>query len=330
MRYGKKLALQVSDDHSGAPYVSHKLIKEAINRTVRELRQYQSGLAIVEQIWQGTLSADPIAGEAPPTAEALMDLAAQVAGHDRQLFSIVEEDLEQITAHIRTSEDDLERRIADLQWRGIELGMLIEDSRLHLLEKALPQLAENPSDLCKHLVELRIRADPKGATRFLAELCGEYDELVEAMNVHTQYVEINVAGFRKLLKRHEKQVPKVFHARPTPYLGFHRLVRRSSQDVLELARQLGEVLEDTRRRFEAIAEAERCDAALQASRSARPTSELKGLGAECRMVLEIKRQLQDPMTGHILQLAASAHDAPPGVLYQKPDTDSPSPYAPPA
>lgn len=320
MRFGKKLALQVTDDQSGAPYVSHKLIKEAINKTVRELRLYQTNLSLLEWIQEGGCASEALNGEAPPTPAMISDLEARVSALDRQLFDIVDEDLGRILAHIRALEGDLERSIAEFQWKGVDLGLLVQEPQLQALERLVPRRAGGRGELCRGLADLRMRSDHEGVARLLGSLCEEHAELVDAVNRHTQYLEINVAGFRKLLKRHEKQVPRMFHARNTPFIEFHRLVTRNSQQCIELVGQLGQVLEYACARLGEIADRERLEGAVayQHVWNSRQRSELKGLGAECQMVLQIKRQLKDPTNSQILQLAASADGAASGMLYPKP------------
>mmetsp|Transcript_138029 Transcript_138029/g.275171 ORF Transcript_138029/g.275171 Transcript_138029/m.275171 type:complete len:104 (-) Transcript_138029:430-741(-) len=102
MRFGKKLALQVMDDQSGAPYLSHKPMKEAINRTVRELRLLQAAT-------QG--NGDAGANMAALTPAGLAELEERVASLDHQLFVLVDEDLERIIKHIRVGEAQLQQHI---------------------------------------------------------------------------------------------------------------------------------------------------------------------------------------------------------------------------
>merc|ERR1712045_388377 len=51
--------------------------------------------------------------------------------------------------------------------------------------------------------------------------------------------------------------------------------------------------------------------------------ELKGLGPECEMVLNVQRQLKDPVTNQILQFSTSVNGSTPGFLYPKPAIPNP-------
>mmetsp|Transcript_112511 Transcript_112511/g.199410 ORF Transcript_112511/g.199410 Transcript_112511/m.199410 type:complete len:512 (-) Transcript_112511:79-1614(-) len=309
MRFGKKLALQVTDDQSGAPYLSHKLMKEAINKTVRELRLYQSKLnSGSEQVWQGAGGNQETEAA---TQEELSELESRVSALDQQLFMLVDEDLERILQHIRGSEVMLKQKIAGLQASAHNLGMLVEESQMQQIEKAMPVVAENRTVLCQQLLELWLRSQPAEAAKELEDLAAKYNNLVESVNRHSQYLEINVAGFRKLLKRHEKQIPQNFHARHTPFLGFHRLVTHTSRQMLEITKQFGSMLTDAWDRL--------CRIAPECRGSQPEMKDLKSLGAECQMVLEIQKQLKDPMHSNMLQLQSQGGS--PGFLYPKPGAE---------
>jgi len=323
MRFGKKLALQVMDDQTGAPYLSHKPMKEAINRTVRELRLYQARVQGTEQAWQdgggGMSAVNPSAGLAPPSPAELAELEERIACYDRQLFRLVDEDLARINEHVRYGEAQLQGRIAALQTRLMEAGLLIEEAQLQRLESVLPHVSEDRTELCRQLLALRIRSDPVAAAKDLQSLASDYNAVVETARHHAQYLEINVAGFRKLLKRHEKQIPQKFRSRPMPCLGFHRLVTHTSRQLLALTQQLMGLLVDARQRFDDIVHA---DEAAQVKRTAGQWSELqefRGLGPECEMVLNIQRQLKDPINSQMVQVAANFQGGlSPGLLYPKP------------
>jgi hypothetical protein len=309
MRFGKKLALQVTEDHSGAPYLSHKDMKEAINKTVRELRLYQSKKQqLSEQSWRSGVMQPQLPEAASP--EEIAELEAGVAALDHQLFVLVDEDLERILEHIRCSEAFLEQHIAALQASAVQMGMLMEESQAQHLEKCIPVPPENRTALCRQLLDLRIRSEPKEVKARLEEIDRQHNTVVEVANEHSQYLEINVAGFRKLLKRHEKQIPQQFHARPTPFLGFHRLVTHTSRQLLEIVRQLGEMLEEAWNHYSSIHPG--------SASSQSKAIELRCLGAECQMVLEIQKQLKDVARNPGLVVDALNN----GGLYPKPGPDT--------
>eukprot|EP00747_Dinoflagellata_sp_TGD_P206585 gnl/TRDRNA2_/TRDRNA2_80276_c0_seq1.p1 gnl/TRDRNA2_/TRDRNA2_80276_c0~~gnl/TRDRNA2_/TRDRNA2_80276_c0_seq1.p1 ORF type:complete len:349 (+),score=61.19 gnl/TRDRNA2_/TRDRNA2_80276_c0_seq1:52-1098(+) len=317
MRFGKKLALQVTDDVAGAPYLSHKLMKEAINKTVRELRVLQGHIQSPERgPWLGE---DASQG---PWAEEMAALEKHVEALDGQLFDLVDEDLTRILAYIRTVEQQLEEGLAKLQSLAACLGIMVEESQLQSLESVLPVTVASRSFLCESLLELRFLSDPAGMWTEFAELVKEYNVLIDAMNAHCQYLEINVAGFRKLLKRHEKQIPKKYHTRHTPYLGFHKLVTHTSRQILELITQFGKVMVDSQSRIASLAMRANAEGRLGALDFARFRSQpdfhvLKNLGAECQMALDISRQLKNLGKRQALPLCTTT-EAAPGFLYPKP------------
>uniref|UniRef100_A0A7S0FCH2 SPX domain-containing protein n=1 Tax=Pyrodinium bahamense TaxID=73915 RepID=A0A7S0FCH2_9DINO len=319
------------EDQSGAPYLSHKPMKEAINRTVRELRLYQAKCQGSEAVWRGGAALGFMApggggGDLVPAAsrEELRELEDRIYVLDRDLFSLVDADLARILSHVRLGEAHLATRIVAMQGAAKQAAVLIEESQLQRLECILPQAPEDRSVLSRQLLELKVRSDPLGVAKQLQEISTQHNNLVDAANQHSQYIEINVAGFRKLLKRHEKQIPQKFRSRHMPCLDFHRLVTHTSRQLLELTRQLGSVVADSWQLLSLAIDARgrtHTEAAAQASKLCRQRPELhevKGLGPECEMVLHIQRQLKEPMNGQMIQLAANFNGPSPGFLYPKP------------
>jgi len=320
MRFGKKLALQVTADQSGAPYLSHKAMKEAINRTVRELRLYQSKSQNYEAWQNGNILPE---GEAA-TPRELAEIEGSIVALDQQLFTLVDDDLRRIFAHVRKTEQQLGQGLSDLQNLAIQMGALVEEEQLNRLERTLPSAPESRAALCEKLLELRIKSNPSCMAEQLEDLVTQYNNFVEQSNEHLQYLEINVAGFRKLLKRHEKQIPQHFHARRMPFLDFHCLVTHTSRQLAKLVVQFGGIVGDTKRRLEADVAHAHQEVAKQVSQIP-DIQELRGLGPECAMVLEIQKQIKDPMNSQLLRMAAGMNGAAPaGLLYPKPGNQVPS------
>eukprot|EP00440_Ansanella_granifera_P019969 gb/GFBE01021699.1/.p1 GENE.gb/GFBE01021699.1/~~gb/GFBE01021699.1/.p1 ORF type:complete len:379 (+),score=83.84 gb/GFBE01021699.1/:3-1139(+) len=291
-------------------------MKEAINKTVRDLRLYQSKSQALEN-WKAGLPLPE--GEALPTQDELSKLEAQIKDLDKELFQIVEEDLEQIFLHIRQSEVSLEAGITGLQQEALQIGLLMEEAQLRRLKEILPVAIEDPAEMCQRLLEMRLAQDLGGMAEQISDLLARYHQYLDQFDEHTQYLEINVAGFRKLLKRHEKQVPQQFHASRKPCLGFHRLVTKSSRQLVDLSVMFGAVLGDALDRMRCLLSSglHQTESAPRAARiiAQMPESRApKGLGPECQMVLQIQVQLQEP-TLHSMMPNAGPVD----FLYPKPN-----------
>lgn len=306
MRFGKKLALQVTEDQSVAPYLSHKLLKEAINKIVREFKEHQAKAQNSAVAWSaGHMLAEANAGATP---DELRQLEATVFALEQQLFDLVDDDLARILDHIRLSEAYLAQQIGILQNASMQAGLLCEESQLLRLEKSLPVKPQSRTVLWEQVLELRIRSDPVESAKRFDQLAMQYNDLVDVANRHTQHLEINVAGFRKLLKRHEKQIPRNFHAHPTPYFGFHRLVTARTQQLLEILRQFEAALEDAQQRLRNTA------ASFGQHFTQTPLNQFKRFGAECQMVLEIQKQLKGTCTPYLATALAE------GMVYPKPQS----------
>mmetsp|Transcript_111829 Transcript_111829/g.312638 ORF Transcript_111829/g.312638 Transcript_111829/m.312638 type:complete len:392 (+) Transcript_111829:96-1271(+) len=320
MRFGKKLALQVMVDQTGAPYLSHKPMKEAINRTVRELRLYQARAQGTERAWQE--------GAPHPNVDAegqdLSELEERILALDRDFFALVDGDLARIRAHVREGEVRLLSQLGDLQSDLIQTGLLVDETQLGRLESVLPSLMGDKPALCRKIIELRMRSDPVAALEDQQKLATAYNAFVQAASQHAQYLEINVAGFRKLLKRHEKQIPQQFRSRPQPCLTFHKLVTRTSRQILDLTLQTRSILLDARRRFQQAVPADDAAYAIRLAGGCwTDLAEFSGLGPECEMVLQVQRQLKDPVNsefGKTMTEAAAAAIC--GALYTKPSAQA--------
>lgn len=314
MRFGKKLALHVMEDQSGAPYLSHKLMKEAINQTVRELRLYQTRLATTKQPWQdssGGYLLPPDDTTDVATLGELTKLEENIIALDKQLFSLVDDDIDKILKCVRLGEECLSAQLRALQNLAMEAGLLVEESKLELLERNLPYMQNDRKTLSGQILELRFREDPVGAAQHLEHIKLGFNILVDMANQHAQYLEINVAGFRKLLKRHEKQIPANFHSRPMPCLGYHHLVTHTSRQFFELVRQFHAIFIDARQKLVAIIKSPggcRLHVPEEVSRFWEQHIELhevKGFGPECEMVVNIQKQLKDPMNTQSIPLAST-------------------------
>jgi len=295
-------------------------MKEAINKTVRDLRLYQSRSQSLENFKAGMILPE---GEALPTVDELAKLEEQIKDFDKELFSIVEEDLEKIFGHIRQMEANIEPGLSQLQEQAMRCGLIMEESLLKNLQDILPIALESPAEICQRLIEIQMMQDPCSMATGIQELVENYNAFLEQVDEHTQYLEINVAGFRKLLKRHEKQVPHTFHASKTPCLGFHKLVTKSSRQMVEITNMLGQIIGDALERLDAILSklqpTEDTQQALRARQQIPTLCLPKGLGPECQMVLQIQAQLQEPV-----QAMIPGNAGPIDFLYPKPNTQAPS------
>lgn len=260
---------------------------------------YQSRVQGSEIAWRDGLLHE---SEAIALPGELSQLEARISDLDQQLFLLVDEDLLRILEHVRASEAYLAQCMGLLQNEAVQAGMLVKDAQIQKLWKVLPVKPESPQALCQQMLELRIRAAPMEVKADLEALGLQYNDTVDAMTRHSQYLEINVAGFRKLLKRHEKQIPENFRARQMPFFGFHQIVTRKSTQLLDAVKLFGATLEDAWGRLAAS----NAQSGVQCAK----VNEIKSLGAECQMILQIQKQLKDARHNPCLGV--------PGILYPKP------------
>merc|ERR1719174_872674 len=232
--------------------------------------------------------------------EELSNLETQLLLHDHEFFDIIEKDIVRISEHILLSEAYLLQQTGLLQKAAMQAGFVWDELQIQKLERSLPVKAQNRTVLCQQILALRMQIAPKEMIIKLQELITQYNDIAAVANQYTQYLEVNVAGFRKLLKRHEKQIPWQFHARRAPFCGYHRLVTHRSHQFLETLQQLGVALRDARCRIdvEIIGGCTSVDFGSQPSH----LHESQGFGPECQMVLEIQRQLKSGIEAQYLSV----------------------------
>eukprot|EP00406_Dinophysis_acuminata_P020898 CAMPEP_0179345546 /NCGR_PEP_ID=MMETSP0797-20121207/72100_1 /TAXON_ID=47934 /ORGANISM="Dinophysis acuminata, Strain DAEP01" /LENGTH=417 /DNA_ID=CAMNT_0021060039 /DNA_START=42 /DNA_END=1292 /DNA_ORIENTATION=+ len=338
MRFGKKLALRVTEDQSGAPYLSHKAMKEAINRSVRELRLYQTRLATTQQPWQSATDYFSPQGETAgrATFAELAKLETNVSVLDQQLFDLVDSDIDRILECIHVGEAQLAAEVTALQGAAMDAGLLLDESKLEFFERSLPFLQDDTRKaLCGQLLELRLREGLVETAHQLEDISVRFNVVADMANQQAQYLEINVAGFRKLLKRHEKQIPPKFHSRPMLCLRFHKLITHTSRHLFMLVRQFRMIFVDARQRVLGAINAGPGGQSMPAKAASfcgdlTEPPEVKGLGPECEMVVSIQKQLRDPVNKHVMGLSATLGGAaaPMPDLYSKPATPLAWPQCP--
>jgi hypothetical protein len=321
MRFGRKLALQVTQDQSNAPYLSYKAMKEAINRTVRELRLYQSKKQALENWQAGHVSENEVLSG----SDGLCTIAAQMKEYDKTLHDIVQEDIKRIYAKIREYEDHLKAELFNIQALALNIGLMMEAAQVSAFEKMLPVRPESREAFCQKLIELRMSEDPSSMAASMLEISTMYSNFLVELNAYTQYLEVNVAGFRKLLKRHDVQIPLEFRYFKLPDLGFHALVTTSSFELIELGTLFGAVIVDGVQRLARVLDRlSVCNGTSSTTVESMRRAQLilksipnleapQGFGPECKLVLEIQQMLMDPISQELMCNAGNA-----GFLYPRP------------
>jgi len=175
MRYGKKLALCLLDEgHATKPFISHKLWRDVLGRAVKEHRTGcdSSSLAALDQEFLNILTSDYelISGYCKQTEEGFLgsldDLAAQA-----QLKGI-------------TSDGPVARMAIELQKT--------------LINSEYPLLAASAG--------ATLRAVWSELAALVSDLCNQFNGAAWKWQQHLNYLDVNIAGFRKTIKQRGKQI----------------------------------------------------------------------------------------------------------------------------
>lgn len=127
---------------------------------------------------------------------------------DQIFFQIWRSDLDHILQHTRQADEELKKKMGSIQRRSIDIGVLYEIQGLESAAQKLGISCEDPSKICAELMKLNMRTTGQTITPALLQLISDFNRLLEDLRKYTEYVEINVAGFRKILKQREKQLSK--------------------------------------------------------------------------------------------------------------------------
>eukprot|EP00397_Hematodinium_sp_SG-2012_P059456 GEMP01076234.1.p1 GENE.GEMP01076234.1~~GEMP01076234.1.p1 ORF type:complete len:274 (+),score=36.29 GEMP01076234.1:40-822(+) len=251
MRFGKKLAIQSNADPTGAPYISHGALKTTVERFARELKS--------------------------PT------VPCHASAMDQIFFQILRSDLEHILNHISRVDADLVRRMGEIQRRAIRRGIIYEKEAVTNLAKTMACQPDDPRMLCQYLMELKLDVDGPPIIAKIQTLICDFDNLLGDLQKHTSYIEINVAGFRKLLKQREKQLSKFPFSRhacmPLQDFTWVDLVSKNLRLLLIVATCM-------RKTFAAVTEFLQCSL---------PVIEVPQLGSESYTCVQVAKDLQRNM-----------------------------------
>lgn len=235
MRYGKKLFLLMDGDTSGAPYISNKALKEILNQAVRELRQLEqanlkfmqidrNSIADFGQVYNTMVDANEV---------SMQRMQNSVRDHNLRFFQVIDEDLEKIRPHAKMREHDFRHELKQLRQHAQKIRITMSKNEFTTLEKQLGGAISDRHLWVMGTMQVMYKEDRVGFLRHFNELITRYNSFIDAVNLHFQYIEVNVAGYRKLLKRHDRQIPKQFHNRQGPFIGYHALAPASMMRLRE-------------------------------------------------------------------------------------------------
>ena len=176
MRFGKKLALMTeASARKGVerPFLSHRHLKDFLSAITRELKNDPSGVA------------------------------SHVAGFKETLLS----DLKTIREFMRSSEDSVHRDVAELvqQTQYIGIG---NDAVTSKLIECIHLVFVSPCEELHDCVGEHLKAAWLAIAERVARIADSYNRVASTLQSLVSYADMNIAGFRKLIKQYTKQVPQ--------------------------------------------------------------------------------------------------------------------------
>ncbi|CAD7927802.1 unnamed protein product [Amoebophrya sp. A120] len=285
MRYGKKLALH-RNRNPEAPYVNHKFLKTSIERMVQQVKRGRRDL---------------------------------VQSQDDFFFQMVESDVVKLCEYVHQRLHLFATRMAHLQHSGTQIGfVLTEEKMVDLAEK----FNCKRDDIDKMIDCVAAESDKCGADEkrehdmLLGQTVAEAGSLTTAVNLLTDYLEINVAGFRKLLKQRTKQFGSLSYRSNVHkgYVAYHDLVPVDFLNIHDSLNTYNSALQDFLDRKWAMGHK-----VLESLARKVVVAEVEPLPEECTAALQMRDKLWPLFGGPACSgplVAASAARAEGGVVVQ--------------
>jgi len=126
---------------------------------------------------------------------------------DQTFFKVLHTDLDTIQRYIDEADVKLARSLAVIQRKAIDLGIIFERKSLEQLADTISYKFNDSRQICRQLLKLKMEINQK-PTHAIQQVMKDFDSWLAELNQHVKYIEINAAGFRKLLKQREKQLWK--------------------------------------------------------------------------------------------------------------------------
>lgn len=239
MRYGKKLALLTENAALKGierPIISHRNLKEILSNISRSLK-FQTDL------------------------EALPELV-------RAFCSTIETDLVRIIEFIQLEESSFSVKIEELEQGASSLG-IVGSGVLGDIIGSMENAFVSPCITLHQCIGEHMKDIWISLTMEVASFAEKFNAVSISLHSLFSYADLNVAGFRKLLKQYGKQVPNAYRLNAVGIEQYRRIVT----GLLPLV----ERLESLRQRTEAIMQ--------RLSPGVPPLHELK-VGTETAIALE--------------------------------------------
>ncbi|CAD7928302.1 unnamed protein product [Amoebophrya sp. A25] len=223
-----------------------------------------------------------------------------VAQQDVLFFEAVEMDLARLNEYIGQKLLLLEETMSDLQTKGTACGFILTEDMVSALSERLQCERNDIDQIVDHLSRNSPDAD------CMVALANEVNAFLRQLNALTDFVEINCAGFRKLLKQRAKQFAALNYQAQTTnkrsLISYHTLCHPAHLSLIQAIHVYIPALEDFLKR-----------------KAAQGCSELEEqvnlidcvmLGEECTAVLHMRDRLWPIVESGQSQVSCSDMESP--------------------
>ena len=235
MPLNKRLAIAMELNDGQIPFISQKAIKHVLVGVEKLVKAYEEQ---EQQIQKGTcmaniievINSERIKCGLSVSSELITD--EEIINKDAEIAEIVRTDTDNILKHL----EDEQQQLAEL------LEVILEETHSIGIFLKAPKSSYLPFQALLNC-SLNFLIRDQSVHSKMAPLRPKIEALLKRISETCDYLEINVAAFRKLIKRHDKNVPK--HLQYTGEFGDHsRLLGTQLSALLDIAASVRNAQED--------------------------------------------------------------------------------------
>jgi len=192
------------NDCANQPYISYKELKQIIadlERLVAMKRICDRALSPGEKDFLAAPSGDSGGArcDGPPSASS-SDLQARQC----DFFQCLEVDTTRCVSHARSIMESLQAEIGEWQSAAVIAGLLFTPEQLEQLSAVLPFEVRDEQVLVQWLAKLQVAGGVSDRQRGLVV---RYAKIANTVAALLNFIEVNLAAVRKILKKFEKRIP---------------------------------------------------------------------------------------------------------------------------
>jgi len=200
MPFSRRLAIAIEELGADAPFLSQKQLKHVlvgVEKLVKAQAEQEKSLT-------AGLSEEQVIGyvneeraKCGIATQANLLTVEEIKAHDSKLFDVFRRDIENITSYVQKGAASLAASIEEWLVMAESAGLVLKEDE----DNRFPYREMLSYAVSKLVRELEFMQNMKTLCRKLVSIETQQKQLID-------HIQMNVAAFRKILKRHEVHVPE--------------------------------------------------------------------------------------------------------------------------